>query len=136
MTKLFLILVGILIINEGLQYNDIKSFEYIAASRGVMYQVIISKDTTIVKTLDFEKKQSTRKDEWGKLFNEASHIDLKDLDNLKTYSENRYTDKALSARLIVRTKDSTYSSIEFDHGNPPKEIKKIVEILTSHLKLE
>ena len=101
-----------------------------------MNQVIISKDTISVKTLDFEKKESNAKDNWENLLKEASRINLETIDNLKTISDDRYTDKALSAQLIIQTFNSTYTSIEFDHGNPPKEIKNIVETLTSYIELE
>lgn len=136
MTKLIFIVVGLISFHGIFQSNEVKSIEYIAVSRGVMNQVIISKDTISVKTLDFEKKESNAKDNWENLLKEASRINLETIDNLKTISDDRYTDKALSAQLIIQTFNSTYTSIEFDHGNPPKEIKNIVETLTSYIELE
>lgn len=58
-----------------------------------------------------------------------SQLDVKNLPNLKDPSQDRFFDGAPIATFSITTKDATYSSVAFDGGNPPAEIKEIVNKL-------
>jgi len=61
-------------------------------------------------------------------FKEAlSEIDIKEIENLIPPSTKHQHDGAAGATLIVTFEGKTYRVPTFDHGNPPIEIKSIVE---------
>lgn len=117
----------------ALQDGEISSFEYIASTRGSTKKVFIRKDSTFVFDQEEEIKIITKKDDWIVLNEKIAKINLKKLQRFEAPSNNRNSDRALAARLSVITKHHTYYSSEFDHGNPPEDIKLIVAILTNYL---
>lgn len=58
-----------------------------------------------------------------------SQLNVKNLPNLKDPSQDRFFDGAPIATFSITTKEATYSSVAFDGGNPPAEIKDIVNKL-------
>lgn len=120
----------------GFQDNEILSFEYGASTRGLSMKVIIRKDSTFVWVQGKETKMKTSRPDWVLLNQRIAQFDLKKMELLEAPTEERYSDKALRAKLIVTTKSHSYESNEFDHGNSPEEIYNIVEVLTLYLPSE
>lgn len=60
---------------------------------------------------------------------ELSSIKLSKLHKLKAPSSKSHTDAALQATLTITYKSKSYQSAIFDHGNPPIEIKKLIDLL-------
>ena len=67
--------------------------------------------------------------DWKKLIADFQEINLNEVPNLKAPSEKRFYDGAAIANLKIIHKDKTYESTNFDHGNPPAEIKKLVVLI-------
>lgn len=74
-----------------------------------------------------EKKRTLSKTDLRFFKDELLKLENNDLTNLKTPSTNYKDNGAVGATLIVSFKGNTYRVPTFDHGNPPKEIKAIVE---------
>ncbi|MBL4568525.1 MAG: hypothetical protein JKY69_02310, partial [Flavobacteriaceae bacterium] len=51
-------------------------------------------------------------------------------------TDDRIRDAALHATLTIILGDKTYSSQTFDHGNPPKELKSLIDALFKFVDLK
>ena len=69
--------------------------------------------------------------EWKACINLVDAIDLKSISKLTAPSDLRYTDRVPYAYLSVIKKGDTIKSIDFDHKNPPIELKQLVEHIIS-----
>lgn len=124
----------VLLMAKGCTNSELKkeseniSFEYEANTRGSYRKVIAKQDTVYtIKSRGgeaVEKKLS--KGDWNSLLNLLSKVDAEKIKDLKAPSEKRFYDGAMIADLKVIYKDKTYESSSFDHGNPPAEIKDLV----------
>ncbi len=74
-----------------------------------------------------EKKCALSKTDLKFFKDELLKLKNTDLESLKPPSTNYKDNGAVGATLIVSFKGSTYRVPTFDHGNPPKEIRAIVE---------
>ena len=74
--------------------------------------------------------------DWNDLVSCFKKVKLDSLAKLKAPTEKRFYDGAAIANLKITYKDTTYESASFDHGFPPKEIKKFVNRITSFAKKE
>jgi hypothetical protein len=70
------------------------------------------------------------------LLSEFNKVDLENLPNLKPPTQKRLYDGAAIAELKITFKGKTFETKSFDHGNPPMEIQKVVEIVNSLFKAE
>lgn len=112
--------------------------EYTANSRG-FYQKIMLKNQMLTVSKDrngndklVPKKLSDA--EWKELVTCFKTVDLDSLSKLKAPTEKRFYDGAAIANLKITFKDKAYETTSFDHGFPPKEIKKFVNTITSLVK--
>lgn len=114
--------------------------EYVANTRG-FYQKTVIKHQTVSVTNDrsgVEKPsiQNISFEDWNFLVSELNKLDLEALPKLKAPTEKRFYDGAAIAVFKVTLNGKTYETTNFDHGFPPNEIKKIVEIVNALYKLE
>jgi hypothetical protein len=114
--------------------------EYEANTRG-FYQKIMVKNqmVTVSKDRDGNDKPVPTKisdADWKELVDCFKTVDLDSLAKLKAPTEKRFYDGAAIANLKITYKDKTYETTSFDHGFPPKEIKKFVNKITSLAKTE
>ena len=108
----------------GSQENiTIKQIEYLATTRGSSVQIIAHPDRIIYNDTIFE----ITPEKWNSLTSLIQEINLDNLKNSQAPSEDRYRDAALAAELKITTLEATYTSSQFDHGNPPIEIATLVE---------
>ncbi|REC50343.1 hypothetical protein [Chryseobacterium pennipullorum] len=63
--------------------------------------------------------------EWKIISKQAEAIDLPKISNLESPTTGRYTDRALSATVIITSNGVTYTSSSFDAGHPPKELEAL-----------
>jgi len=117
--------------------NDMANAEihYEANTRG-FFEKIIVKDKMISVTNDRsnpENKTDSRlsDNDLKQLVEYFKTISLENLPTFKAPSEKRFHDGAAIANVIVIYKGKEYRSVDFDHGNPPKEIEKLVKKITS-----
>ena len=125
---------------DSAKAQDIETavIEYTANTRG-FYQKIIVKNqmVTVSKDRDGNDKLVPKKisdAKWKDLLDCFKTMELDSLPKLKAPSEKRFYDGAAIANLKITFKDKAYETDSFDHGFPPKEIKKFVNTITSLAK--
>ncbi|MDO8316458.1 MAG: hypothetical protein Q7T12_02935 [Flavobacterium sp.] len=125
---------------DSAKAQDIETavIEYTANTRG-FYQKITVKNQmlTVSKDRDGNDKPVPTKisdTDWKELVDCFKKVELDSLSKLKAPSEKRFYDGAAIANLKITFKDKTYETDSFDHGFPPKEIKKLVNTITSLAK--
>lgn len=101
----------------------VKQIEYFASTRGSSIQILVNADRIIYNDTIF--KITPKK--WNSLTSLVQKINIDKLNNLLAPTEFRFRDAALAAEIKITTLETTYTSSQFDHGNPPKEIKKLVK---------
>ena len=114
--------------------------EYTANTRGY-YQKITIKNQIVTVSKDRnnnDKAISTKISDadWLALINDFKEVKLETLKDLKAPTEKRFYDGAAIANLKITYKDKDYETTSFDHGFPPKEIKKLVDKINSFSKKE
>lgn len=116
------------------QQHEVQYIIYEASTRGSFFQVKINKEL-IQKTKDRSLQKITSKkcskEEWGSFLSAIHKIQLEKINTLTVPSDKRASDAALHAKLKIITKTNTYTSVGFDHGNPPEEIKQLVNTILS-----
>ena len=127
---------------DSAKAQDIQSavIEYTANTRG-FYQKITVKDQMVTVSKDREGNDKPvpvkiSDADWNELVNCFKKVELDSLAKLKAPTEKRFYDGAAIADLKITFKDKTYESTSFDHGFPPKEIKKFVNRITAFAKKE
>lgn len=110
--------------------------EYTAMSRGLYKRIVVQdqkvsvtngRDTeAIVSEIDNAK--------WNKIVSEFEKINLDSLSALKAPTEKRFYDGAAIGNLKIIQNPKTYETKGFDNGFPPKEIEKLVNLLTDFVK--
>ncbi|MBC3845880.1 META domain-containing protein [Winogradskyella echinorum] len=107
---------------------------YQITSRGIFEYIHISESTIYYSTdrgLKSIHNYSNNKEDWTQINTLIDAIDIENLRNLEAPSHNRATDGAAEATLSVKMGDVLHISPSFDHGNPPEEIKALVNKVLS-----
>ena len=114
------------------------SFEYEANTRGSYKKALVKQDTifTIKTRGGLPVQGSLSKSDWNSLLTLLSKVDATKIPELKAPSDKRAYDGAMMAELKVIYKDKTYQTPTFDHGNPPAEIKDLVNKILEVSDLE
>jgi len=109
-------------------------FEYEAFSRGFFLHIEInekyikmSKDRSLKK---INSKKCLKKD-WEHLLEITKVIAVKRIGELKAPDSKRHTDAAAIAHFKIILQGHEYHAANFDHGNPPEEIKQLVNTILS-----
>tara|TARA_B110000208_G_scaffold132430_1_gene160404 strand:+ start:46 stop:495 length:450 start_codon:yes stop_codon:yes gene_type:complete len=124
--------------NDNRPLNELKSDKlsliYKAHTRGFFEEVSIS-ESSVVLFKDYEKLKpitgTISEKEWKTCIDLVSSMELKSIGQLTAPSSLRQTDRAAYANLIVIKKGDTIKSSDFDHKNPPFELKQLVEHILS-----
>ncbi len=113
--------------------DNITSFEYTASSRGSYKRIEINKDTIF-----FSKKRNKKSlqkpcdtELWKSLIRLCDDLEIENISNLEAPSKKFQFDGAALAHLKITLNGTTYESVPFDHGNPPKEIVALVKEMLS-----
>jgi septum formation inhibitor MinC len=128
--KFLIIIFSILAINKNCEtnsQNDIDSISYEAHTRGRSVTIFVSDNQLIYNNQNI----TITINNWGTLLSLIEDIRLEDISLLEAPSEERFRDATMSAELKIITSKKTYTSTQFDHGNPPKEIAKLVKEILS-----
>jgi hypothetical protein len=126
-------------VGTSVEMKDIE-IQYEANTRG-FYNKLILKNATISSTNDRDGKenpivQKVSEVDWNALIQELNKVDLENLSNLKAPTEKRFYDGAAIANLKITYKGKIYQSSDFDHGFPPMQIKRVVEMINLLFKPE
>ncbi|MGC1204377.1 MAG: META domain-containing protein [Flavobacteriaceae bacterium] len=122
----------ILSASEEMSYDSLK-IEYSTTSMNAYRQIILSKET-VSKLQKRGSKPTTKvcqKEDWDKITKAIKPIDMNTISLLEAPSKAFLFDGAAMAHLKISYKDSIYESPPFDHGNPPKDIEKLVKEILS-----
>ncbi len=114
--------------------NKTKEFDkiaYEAQTRGSLVQLTIEGNKLSYKTHQKEGTKEVTKEQLEELKRIVSELNLDEISDLKAPSEKRITDGALHAEFTIKIADKEYKSSIFDAGNPPKELKKLEDLLYS-----
>ncbi len=122
------------------QNKDVQNMEvlYTANSRG-FYQRILIKDQMMYVAKSREEKGNGAATkltdaQWKSLVSEMGKINPEVLPTLKAPTEKRFYDGAPIANLKLVYKQKEYMTTDFDHGFPPAEIDKVVNMITDWAK--
>nr|WP_299032449.1 hypothetical protein [uncultured Tenacibaculum sp.] len=114
--------------------NTSKNFDmigYEAQTRGSLIQITVDDNKVTYKTNQEEGTKEVNKEQLEELKRIVSELNLDEISDLKAPSEKRITDGALHAEFTIKIADKEYKSSIFDAGNPPKELKKLEDLLYS-----
>ena len=107
--------------------------EYVANTRGFYKKITVQNQMVLVskdrKGNDKPVQIKISDSDWKKLIADFQEINFNEVPNLKAPSEKRFYYGAAIANLKIIHKDKAYESTNFDHGNPPAEIKKLVVLI-------
>ncbi|REG89529.1 META domain-containing protein [Winogradskyella sediminis] len=108
--------------------------KYKTLTRGAFDFILISKDEILISTdqnLQTITTHGIAPSDWAVLKTLIEAVNLETLQKLKPPSQNYQFDGSPQATLTIQIGDIEYPSIAFDHGNPPKEIKPLVNKVLS-----
>jgi hypothetical protein len=101
--------------------------EYSAVTRGTSIEIKVTS-----KEIKYKKNEATKVvslvAKQRKVFEEL--LEKINLENLETFivpTSNSHSDRALQAALKITKNEKIYVSQTFDHGNPPKELKTLLD---------
>ena len=114
------------------QSKEIESITYNAQTTGgaaASMKIYMAPDITIFEKNGVKKSFKTDKDLWRKVNKEVSKLPLAEISNLKSPTNRRAYEGALTATLFVDEGELEYKSSQFDAGNPPSLLKQVVGYL-------
>ncbi|ARV15720.1 hypothetical protein [Polaribacter sp. SA4-12] len=116
--------------------NKIIEVQYVAHTRGTSLSITYKNDSVKYKTNSKDKTLVLSKHLQQKIQEEANKLNLKEISSLKAPSNRRFTDGALSANFTIKTNTNVFTSSDFDHENPPKELAPLYNIFKKAKKVE
>ena len=106
------------------------SVNYKAATRGANFEYIINNERIVVNSMGLDQKNGERAitlQERNQMMALVDEMELDEIGTLIPPSNNSATDRALIASLKVSKDGKIYESSSFDEGNPPMEIKPLID---------
>jgi hypothetical protein len=134
--KLFTILLLSIFLQKGCKaqtQNRIKDVDiiYTAVSRGFQSKIVIENQmVTVISSREKGVKPMANPisdADWKIISDCLQDLKLDQLKTLKAPSQKRYHDGAAVADIKITIQEKEYQSTSFDHGNPPAEIKELVD---------
>lgn len=117
-----------------MQQNEVPTLYYEATSRGVFLSIKVENQMLYVsRTRDFkeyETKIAISDADWKEISALANALELEKVKDMKWPTEKRYYDGAAHANITFESKGIKYPANGFDHGFPPAEVEKLVNIIT------
>ena len=113
--------------------NELKLI-YQAHTRGFFEEVSITKKSIVF--LNNRKRTnpingSVTSEQWNVCIGLVDKIDLKSISQLTAPSNLRKIDRVPFAHLSIIKNGDTIKSSDFDHKNPPKQLKELVDLIIS-----
>ncbi len=109
----------------NLQQKKIEKIELTEQTRGSRKIVTFTPTT---KTASFNEEVSNSKissSEWEDIASKAAALDLSKISTYEAPTTGRYSDRAMTATLVITSNGTTYTSASFDSGHPPKELETL-----------
>lgn len=117
------------------------TYEYNAYTRGTAMHILINNfgigaSKGQPNTKADETFRVVDKKDRNALLEQTAKIDLDKLETLEAPTKKHQFDGALAAMLKITIDGKAYQTVTFDHGNPPAEIKPLVEKIIQLSELE
>ncbi|MEO7978257.1 hypothetical protein [Flavobacterium sp.] len=139
--RILSLLVLVMVIGTGCssqKKTDMTStvIEYSAMSRGYFKKIVVqNQSVSVTNGRDAQAVENKIDDaKWKQIVAEFEKINLENISTLKAPTEKRFYDGAAIGNLKITQNQKTYESQAFDNGFPPKEIEKLVNLLTDFVK--
>ncbi|WP_431128427.1 hypothetical protein [Flagellimonas flava] len=135
MAKIEVALFMVLFLNFSLfsqEELDDYIIEYRAIARGMSRRVVVKHKIFVYHATRNHKTADSleiKNEQRAKLVELLEGLPIKGIPYLKPPSDKRLADGAPHAKLKISLKKRTYESPGFDHGNPPEELKDLVEFV-------
>lgn len=133
MKPLTLLLLCVFSLKMNAQEGPLLKVEYTAQTRGILNHIVVSSDSIHHRYQDYVKNLKIGAQDWNTLKEIVSGLDLKTLEQLKAPSNESSRDAALEAHVTLIFQNKTIDSSVFDSGNPPEELRELVDQLLSIL---
>lgn len=103
-------------------------------TRGTNRLITFTPNSKITSLNGDTTTSSLSTDEWRKITEQVSLIELSKVDTFSSPTTDRYSDKALASTITFFVKEKEYVSSSFDAGAPPKELKSLYDLLMGNTK--
>lgn len=142
--KAILIFITLLLVTNTYRNNVSKntqttSMEYEYYSRGSYRKVVINNQVVaIYDNRDAIKPNIEKKitdANWAKLNTELEKLNFDAIATYKDPTQKRFYDGAPIAGLVLIYNNVKYKSKAFDHGDPPAELKKLIDTINEIAEL-
>ncbi|SEC26263.1 hypothetical protein SAMN04489761_2518 [Tenacibaculum sp. MAR_2009_124] len=130
-SKLFMLLF-FLMGSISFSQEVIKNFDeilYKAITRGNSVVLKITSENVFYKDRKQERNEKITNANREKLIDLINEIVLSKMGQYKVLSNESASDRAMQAELIIKVNGEEYKSSIFDDGNPPEELKEIIETM-------
>ena len=107
---------------------------YNAQTRGSAIDIKYADKSIHYKSNLTEKRVDLTEEQIENILASLSDVTLDDISDLKAPTNKRFSDGAPIASFTITKGEAIYTSSEFDHGIPPKELKKLYELLEKYSK--
>ncbi|MCH4822645.1 hypothetical protein ML462_05615 [Gramella lutea] len=113
-------------------FQSVESISYETFTRGSSTMYKVTPEIITVKSTGLnasERSENISAGDWQNLLVTIESVDVSNMSQLEAPSDSRASDAALHAILSLRKNDTIYKTNSFDHGNPPSEVKPLVEAI-------
>lgn len=109
----------------NLQQKKIEKVQLTQQTRG-SHAIVTFTPTSKTASLNEEVSNSKiSSSEWERIADKAAALDLSKISTYEAPTTGRYSDRAMTATLIITSNGTTYTSASFDSGHPPKELEAL-----------
>ena len=133
MKQLIAFLVFIIHFSNVFAQERIVEISFGSGGRGFHESIIIRPDSTFVTKDSRDDKLnikfSTSKETWERLIQSVSQYSLKDLENLRSPTDDRAYDGALFSGITISTNLKKFDCGQFDDYHPNEKLKSLLEII-------
>lgn len=103
-------------------------------TRGTQRSITLTPKEKIVVVNSVVTKTKVSESEWKTAQDASQKLNLSDISGLQAPTSKRYSDGALIAILHITAAGKTYSSADFDSGNPPAELAELYQALVPNFR--
>ncbi|MDX1761526.1 MAG: hypothetical protein R3218_05175 [Christiangramia sp.] len=114
------------------EIQSVESISYETFTRGSSTMYTVTPESVQVKSTGLNANENSNNittEDWNELLGVIQNMNVSEMSQLQAPSDSRASDAALHAILSVRKNDTIYKTNSFDHGNPPAEVKPLVEAI-------
>jgi len=109
--------------------------EYSAVTRGTTIDINITSKGITYKNNETTNVISLAAKQIKEFEELLENINLENLQTFIAPTSNSHSDRALQAALKITKNENIYTSQVFDHGNPPKELKALLDWIFKKLEI-